>query len=302
MKILCVGQIVYDLTFSMNETITENRKYVMKERTECIGAPATNAAALLAKWGCDTSLIARVGDDFLGKEILDQLHKLNISTETILIDSSASTSISCILTNPGNGSRTIFNHPLRESHIEPKWPKEDPDFILIDGRETEIALRALKKYPRATSVMDAGSVKPWTSTLAPLVDYFVCSEDLSRTYTGQEIDVQNTNKLSAIFSKLAELNKKHIVITIGGRGVLYQENQKIYHVPAFKTKTIDSTGAGDIFHGAFVYFLGHNYPLETVIKLASLTASISTETMGGMISIPSLKEVMQRSKAMKSIF
>ena len=83
---------------------------------------------------------------------------------------------------------------------------------------------------------------------------------------------------------------------------LYQENQKIYHVPAFKTKTVDSTGAGDIFHGAFVYFLGHNYPLETVIKLASLTASISTETMGGMTSIPSLKEVMQRSKEMKPIF
>ena len=126
MKILCVGQIVYDLTFSMNETITENRKYVMKERTECIGAPATNAAALLAKWGCDTSLIARVGDDFLGKEILDQLHKLNISTETILIDPSTSTSISCILANPLNGSRTIFNHPLQESHIGTKMAKRRP--------------------------------------------------------------------------------------------------------------------------------------------------------------------------------
>lgn len=58
----------------MDGPIIENRKYVMKEHTECIGAPATNAAALLAKWGCDTSLIARIGDDFLGKEILDQLH------------------------------------------------------------------------------------------------------------------------------------------------------------------------------------------------------------------------------------
>ncbi|MEF2608552.1 MAG: PfkB family carbohydrate kinase, partial [Faecalicoccus sp.] len=102
------------------------------------------------------------------------------------------------------------------------------------------------------------------------------------------------NKLSAIFSKLAELNKKHIVITIGDRGVLYQENQKIHHIPAFKTKTVDSTGAGVIFHGAFVYFLSRNYPLETVIKLASLTTSISTETMGGMISIPSLEAVVQR--------
>lgn len=296
MKILCIGQIVYDLTFPLKQSIAENRKYVINSRTECIGAPATNAAALLAKWGCDTSLIARIGDDFWGKEILKQLCEIGISTKSILIDASVSTSISCILTNTQNGNRTIFNHPLQETPIKPKWPKEDPDLILIDGRETAIALQALQKYPNAISVMDAGSIKPWTDKLAPLVDYFVCSEDLSRTYTGQEINLEDPDQLHAIFSKLEHLNKKHIIITIGERGVLYQENHQIHHIPAFKTNTMDSTGAGDIFHGAFVYFLGKQLSLPSVIEMASLTASISTETFGGMLSIPSLETVIKRKQ------
>lgn len=294
MKILCIGQTVLDITFPMQETPVENRKYVMKGYQSCVGAPATNASILLAKWGLDVSLISRVGNDLFGQSLLETLKQNHVDTSLIHLDEDSHTSISCILANSENGNRTIFNAPMPESDFSVRWPKVDPDYILIDGRETKIALKALKKYPNAISIMDAGSFKPWTKALAPLVDYFVCSEDLSRTYTGQEINLDNAENLESIFQKLEELTSHTIVITLGNRGLIYKEKDKIIHFPAYLTNTIDSTGAGDIFHGAFVYFLSQRLPFHEVLQMASLTASISTETLGGMTSIPDLKTVYER--------
>ena len=294
MKILCIGQAAFDLTFPIEEPLQENRKYVVSSHKECVGAPATNAAALLAKWGLDTSLIARIGSDLYGKRILNTLKDTGLNTQYIQIEEGISTSLSCILSNIKTGTRTILNDPLLAPERLLPFPDTKPDYILIDGRESLTAKTVLEKFPDSISIMDAGSLKPWTKSLAGRIDYFVCSEDLSRSYTQREIDLKDLSGLETIFHKLEELTKNTIVITIGQRGLLYKSHGQIRHIPAYPAKTVDSTGAGDIFHGAFVYFLAQKMPLIEVLKMASLTASISTETIGGMPSIPSLETVYER--------
>ena len=299
MKILCIGQTTYDLNFPISHSFQKNRKYIIQNLSQCPGGPATNAAFLLANWGADTSLIARVGLDPFGQLILSQMKDAGISTESIYMDPKASTSISCVIAHTSHGERTVFNAPAQETPFEPVWPQADPDLILVDGRETKTALEALHRYPQAISIMDAGSYQPWTKAVGSLVDYFVCSEDLSRSYTNTEIKLDNLEDLKPIFLKLHEITSHTIVITIGERGVVYEKDNKIYHIPAYPAHTIDTTGAGDIFHGAFTYFIGQNLPLPYAIRMASLTASISTETIGALPSIPSLETVQKKKSEIK---
>ena len=94
-----------------------------------------------------------------------------------------------------------------------------------------------------------------------------------------------------MYERLHELNP-HPIVTLGERGCLYEENGEIHHLSAFPAIAIDTNGAGDIFHGAFVYALSHKYNLREALRLASMTSSISVTRRGGSLSIPTLDEVL----------
>lgn len=291
MSILCIGQAVYDITFPSEEPIVENQKYRVYDRSECMGAPAANAAYLCGLWGMDTSLIARVGDDLFGKEILRTLESVGVKTGGVRQESEQKTSISCIVVNKQNGNRTILNAPLQETEFSPNWPHDPPKVILVDGHEVKISLEALEKYPDAITLIDAGTYKPELTELFQTVDYLVCSEDFAVQYTGIKLNVAEPQTLEAAFAKLAELNPHQIVVTLGENGSVFKQDGTIHHIPAFPTKPVDTTGAGDIFHGAFAYGLHQGKDLRDIVVFASATAALSVERMGGQTSIPTLKEV-----------
>lgn len=75
---------------------------------------------------------------------------------------------------------------------------------------------------------------------------------------------------------------------------MYEMEGKINYMPAFKVKAIDTTGAGDIFHGAFAYCVANRYSFEESLRISSMASAISVETMGGQISIPKIEIVKSR--------
>lgn len=295
MSILCVGQSVYDITFPCDTTIVENQKYRIYNRLECMGAPAANAAYLCALWGAHTHLMARVGNDLFGKEIIRQLQQVGVHTDTMYIDKEHPTSISCIIANTTNGNRTILNSPMKETAYPISFPEQAFDTILMDGHELQASLDTMKEYPNAKTVLDAGTYKIEIIELIQAVDFLVCSQDFAYQYTGITIDLENKDTLHRTFQKLKEINTNTIVITLGEQGVVYEEDKHIHHIPAFKANAIDTTGAGDIFHGAFTYFITNGYSLEETIRLSSLTSSISVESLGGQTSIPTLDVVIKKT-------
>lgn len=287
MSILCVGQAVYDLTFPVNETLVENQKYRIHERHECMGAPAANAAYLCGLWGAETALIARVGKDIFGQEITRTLKMGKVDTSLLYYDRNQATSISSIVVNKQNGNRTILNSPMKEQDFLITWPQKDPSTLLVDGHELDVALKAIKKYPNARSIMDAGTYKPELNELISTVDYLVCSEDFAYQATGIKIQLDEKEQVTEVFKRLHLLNNNQLVITLGDRGCLWQTKESIHHFAAFKVKPIDTTGAGDIFHGAFTFCLDQKYPLEEVISISSAAAALSVMKIGGQTSIPS---------------
>ena len=85
----------------------------------------------------------------------------------------------------------------------------------------------------------------------------------------------------------------YITVTLGELGLLYEDGESIKHLPAYPAKAVDTTGAGDIFHGAFAYCMDKKYSLLDALKIASMASSISVRSMGAQLSIPSKAQVNQ---------
>jgi sugar/nucleoside kinase (ribokinase family) len=295
-KILCIGQSVLDITIPMEDSIRENEKYQVLEEFRCGGGPAFNAAYLCAKWGADTSLLSQIGQDANGDYLKKVLEQGNVATDYLIINEKTQTSYSYIFTNKKNGARTLFNFPGNPNVPMFDFPDDEIKVILSDGHEPELSVEAIKRYPDAISIVDAGGYRPSTLTVAKASDYLVCSEYFAYEHTGKKIDLDNWTLCEDIFREIEQINGKYVVITIGEKGLLYKENGQLKHLPAFKVKALDTTGAGDIFHGAFAYGISENMPFLDILKMSSMASAISVETLGGNSSIPSRENVLERWK------
>ena len=293
MKIVCVGHATYDITLPVNEYPKENFKHRINKRVECGGGPAANAAYLLAKWKEDVSFVGMVGNDYYGQAIIKELNTIGVNTEYIEKNSSASTDTSYIISNEGNGSRTILTTKTKEfPSLSNPLDLTDAEYILIDGEHYETAKEVVLRNPKAISILDAGKCKKEIANLGTIVNYLVCSKEFAEACTGIKID-DNFDTLVKVYEKLKSIyTKQIIIITLEGRGSFTNIDGKYELIPSLKVKAVDSTGAGDIFHGAFTYFIAQGNELKKSIILSAITAAISVTRIGTRYSIPSLDEVM----------
>lgn len=109
-----------------------------------------------------------------------------------------------------------------------------------------------------------------------------------------KVDYNNPQTLIEIYKVLKSFYKEQtIIITLEDKGSFTCIDGKYQIIPSINVKVVDSTGAGDIFHGAFLYFISQNLELRKAIKLSSITSAISVTKIGSRLSIPTLDEVME---------
>jgi len=291
-KIVCIGHASYDITFPFDHYPIENSKNRVPKRVECGGGPASNAAYLLGKWGLDVSFVGVLGNDIYGQRILKEFKEVNVKTDMVEIDVNYETTLSFIVVNKSKGSRTTFTQ--RNPEMKLKTEKNlTADIILVDGQELETSIKAIKDNKEAISIIDAGSLKEENIILGKMVDYLVCSKDFAEDFTKLTIDFHNPESISQVYKKLEEEFSNKIIITIEDKGCLYKEENKIKRMPSIKVKALDSTGAGDLFHGAFVYGIANEFSLEKTLKIANITGALSVTKMGGRYSALPLEEIMK---------
>lgn len=293
MKILCVGRIAYDITMPMSEYPIENEKYQVVEKVEGIGGSAAIAACLLSKWNTDVMLAGVIGSDQYGTKIKETLQQLHMETRYIETNYEKTTNTSFVICNQAGQTRTIFN--LDDQNLFFKKYDVDlaPDMILVDGKEYMASKAILEKNPRAISIIDAGSATNETIELAKRVKYIVCSKSFAESVSNITVDYKNTTTLVNIYQKLKhKYPNAEIIITLEEKGALYCMNNQIKVMPGLNVIAKDTTGAGDIFHGAFVYGLANGFDLEKTIRYANIAAGLSTLSIGSFASIPSLEDVI----------
>lgn len=293
MRAVCVGHSTFDTTLPMNEYPTENIKYRIERHIECGGGPASNGAYLLAKWGMDTTIASVIGNDYYGDRIVEEFTKIGADTTYLEQKEEHKTSSSYIIANMSNGSRTVLTSKDKAIKRLSNDVTVKADVILVDGEHPETALQVLNDNPDAMSVLDAGRVNENTKAIGKLVKYFVCSKDFAEEFCESKIDYTDLNTLIYCYEKLKAYFKTNVIITLESKGTFTFIDGKYEQIPSITVKAVDSTGAGDIFHGAFTYFISNNYPLREAIRYASITGGISVTRIGSRFSIPDLKEVLE---------
>ena len=292
MKVLVIGHSSYDISCPVEEYPVENTKYRLDENVTCGGGPAGNAAFLLGKWGVETFYAGVVGSDDFGSKIKKELETASVNTDFLETNYEKPTSLSFIMINKKNGSRTLFNIAGERPTLKKYDFNIEPDIILIDGHEYAASMSALNKFPNAISIIDAGRITPELKELCKYCKYLVTSKGFAETMTKIKIDFANPNSLVQVYTALKNMYpKSEIIVTLEDKGALYAVNNEIKIMPGLKVTPVDTTGAGDIFHGAFTYGISKGYDLEKTVRYANIAAGLSVTKIGARLSIPSVVEV-----------
>ena len=290
MKILCVGLVDYDITLPLDGYPEENTKNRLTEKIECGGGQTANAACLLAKYGEEVYISGLIGNDLYGHNIVHEFNKFNVLTNYLDIDNDYSTSVSHILVNLKNGSRTTLTvkepHQMHDINIDIK-----PDIILIDGQEESMSKRVFEKNPDAIKIIDAGSYREPIISLCHEVNLIIASLDFLEGFYGKKINKEE--ELKDAYMQMKNYYDKELIVTIGSLGSMGFINNEPTLIPSIKVDEKDSTGAGDIFHGAFIYGLIHGMSLEDNLRFSNIAGALSVRKIGARNSFPELREVLK---------
>jgi sugar/nucleoside kinase (ribokinase family) len=293
--VLCVGHAAYDISVFVDQYPQENSKCETEALLEDCGGPASNAAYLLSKWNVTCAFAGLVGDDLYGQRIANAFRLVGTDISMLQLRPGHVTPLSVILVNKRNGSRTIINRTRTDATFQADfhdWDDRFPRVLLFDGHTLEASLSALDAFPDAVSILDAGSWREGTATLASKVDYVAASERFALQATGLK-DLQTSEHRRQAMSILRDRFATTVIVTLGENGLIADDGGGFVHLPAFPAETVDSTAAGDIFHGAMAFAICESMPLQECLRFASSAAALSVQVRGGRTSIPTLDRVRQ---------
>lgn len=287
-KVLCVGQVAYDITLLVDGYPLENKKVRTKGQVECAGGSAFNCAYLLNSWGVDTTYVGSVGNDYYAKKIEEEINDSNLNAK--LTKHSGTTTTSYIIANINTGTRTILTSKNLDLRINNSFLEDDYDMIILDSNEIDYSLEVINKYPRAIKVLDAGKMCDEVIKLGGLVDYFVCSKDFAEKYTG--ISLVNFDDIKKSYDIIDNAFLGKVIITLEDKGSFTKMSESYELVPSISVDAVDSTGAGDIYHGAFAYFILNGYSLLKSMRYANIAGALSVKKIGSKASMPKLDDVI----------
>jgi sulfofructose kinase len=299
--VLCVGHASYDLVYSVDHHPEADEKCLASGLLMCGGGPAANAAVTVARLGGIAAFAGYLGRDVFGDMHFEELLSEGVIT-SMVVRGGHPTPLSSIIVKPG-GKRTVIAHKGSTPVLEPDqvdFTRVRPGAILFDGHEPAISvpLAGKARTENIPAILDAGSVHKGTTELAPLCGYLAASEKFARDLSGEK----DPARALGFLARIAPV----AVITLGGAGLVWaagrhcrvptqrlrrRAEQESGRIEAFPVDAVDTTGAGDIFHGAFALRIAGGEGLLRALRYASAAAALGCAKMGARAAIPTKAEV-----------
>jgi sulfofructose kinase len=283
--VLCAGYACWDLIFEVGHHPGPDEKCFASALFSSGGGPAANAAVTVARLGGAAAFAGYLGGDFYGGRHLSELRAEGVIP--FVLQGSSPTPLSVILVKPG-GARTVISHRGETPAVLPgslDFSKLEPAVMLFDGHEPALssflAQRARKE--RIPVVLDAGSVHAGTVELAPAADYLLTSEKFARDFTGESDPAAAAGKLAQI--------APFVAVTLGAKGLVWRAGAEAGALPAVPVDAVDTTGAGDIFHGAFALEIARGANPLAALDLAGAAAALGCTKIGARQGIPTREEL-----------
>ena len=291
------------------------------------GGPVATALAVAGKYGARTAMIDSIGDDMVGRHILDDFEKYNVNTEAIQVESGAKSGVATILVKQSTGERAVFFE--RATATEPEFLDTHKQLIgsayilHINGRHRQLMRSAMAVAKEVGTIISLdGGAQRYDADMKPITEashIVIVARDYAEKYTG-------TTNLEDACRIIHERGACIAGVTDGANGsyFMWPDGTSYRCKPFPQEAVVDTTGAGDSFHGAFLAKLSNvlhsesakvsltnavqgdtslcavellkgcaHSDLEKAAIFASAVASLNTQGIGGRSPLPTLKSVQE---------
>ncbi len=276
-KVLFIGLTTVDIQHFVTVFPSPNQKIKTEPPHVYVGGPAANAAVTFSFLGGKAHFISCVGSNPFTDFILDDLKKNGINLIDFRSSHNFSPVISSVLTTVDSNDRSIVSHFPETIKIKDEETSSvdvnEYDLIFTDGFYPEIAIPICKKAQEKgiPVVYDGGSWKRGAEELLKSVDFAICSDNFSPP---------GCNNSEEVLKYLKVIGVRNSAITRGEKSIIFSENGSSDAIEIEQVKAKDSLGAGDIFHGSFVWYLENGNDFKNSLVKASKIATYSTKFKG----------------------
>jgi sugar/nucleoside kinase (ribokinase family) len=256
------------------------------------GGQVASAIVACRRWGLAARYVGKIGDDSAGQLQIDEMKREGVDAHWVIAPGTTSQS-SYILVDEQSGERTVLwkrdsRIALRAQDIQPAWVS-GAGALLVDGHDTHAATRAASwSRDEGTPVVgDFDNRYPGVEKLLEFVDYAITSRDFPERLTGEK----------DLLKSLPEIHRRFkcrlTAATLGRLGLLAWDGKHFLQCPGFRVHAVDTTGAGDIFHGAFLYGLVSDWALEEILEFSCAAAALNCTATGARGHIAALDEIAE---------
>ncbi len=264
------------------------------------GGPVATALAAAAALGTRTTMLDHLGDDWKSSMILEQLETQGVGCEQIKIEQGAQASLASILVRAKDGARAVrfvrsTTRAIPAREIRPHLVTSHR-FVHCNGRHLEACMQAAEicsNSGRKTRLSFDGGANRYRDDLIPLMastDIAIVALEFALTATAEKSPEAAAEKLLNLCPQ-AQL----IGITDGGNGSwIYPRDAKHFHQPAFPVAhPVDTTGCGDVYHGAFLHAMDSGLELKQAARIASAAGALNASALGGRGRLPTQEAIEQ---------
>ena len=247
------------------------------------GKVATGIIAA-ARLGLKTAIIGNVGNDVYGKYCIDDFENHDVDVKNLQIEENKSTTLCVVLSDGKTNGRNILYKKGNTSF--PAITSSDYQMIsnsrylhIAGWKGIHIAAAKYAKEHGTITVLDADDYSPGLDEILPYIDILIASEFVYKHYYKDDCYMENLKLLNL-------QGPSTVIFTLGGDGCVGICEDTFFRIPAFKIRVRDTVGAGDVFHGAYIFGLCQNWDAENCAKFASAVSAIKCTRIGGRAGIP----------------
>jgi len=294
--IICVGHAAWDRVYRIERFPVKPTKLRALEYIESGGGTAANAAAAIGRLDGSVELWSRIGNDQDGHKIRHAIKRAGVDIRYVEAFDEGRSSLSAVVVD-SRGERMVIGSQDSRMPTGTSWlPLErigSARIVMADLKWTE-AVRAIFARARQVdvpTVLDAeiGNRTSLTEILS-FTDFAIFSEEALADYL-PELEPR------ARLDRIMLLGPRHAGVTLGERGYMWQDTFGGGTCPAFKVDVVDTTGAGDTFHGAFALALSEQRPVKECARFACAAAALKCTGLGSRAALPSRQDVEALLKA-----
>jgi ribokinase len=250
------------------------------------GGPASTAMVTLVRLGARAAFLGSVGDDAFGRRIQDRLGAEGVDASGLRSTPDRTSQFAFIAVSRGTGRRTIFWHRGTAPPLEPgevdlsRYP--GARILHLDGLMMEASMEAARQAHRRDMlvVLDAGTFREGSLELTRQVDILIASERFAEPLTGEDASPEEAVRA------LQDHCAGRVVITLGEQGSLGHDGRCFVRQPPFPVEVEDTTGAGDVYHGAYIYGLLQGWDMVACMRYAGAAAAMKCTRLGAQRGIP----------------